>query len=147
MPTPEENKQFVLASYQAFATREKDRVAAYFAADAEWNAPERNATAVALGQSAGFMGREAIVAYLTGTVGGDLLKGSKVKLLSVTADGDSVVVEQRFEATVCNGRPYRLDYCFIFVLSDGLIQQVRTYFDTASGFAQMFGDEPPRRLV
>jgi ketosteroid isomerase-like protein len=147
MPTSEENKQFVLASYQAFATREKDRIAAYFAPDAEWNAPEPNATAVALGQPAGFMGREAIVTYLTGTVGGDVFKGSKVELLSVIADGDSVVVEQRFEATVCNGRPYKLDYCFVFVLRDGLIQQVRTYFDTASGFEQMFGDEPPRRLV
>src|SRR5258708_36399781 len=105
MPTSEENKQFVLASYQASATREKDRIAAYFAPDAEWTAPEPNATAVALGQPAGFMGREAIVTYLTGTVGGDVFKGSKVELLSVIADGDSVVVEQRFEATVCNGRP------------------------------------------
>ena len=108
MPTSEENKQFVLASYQAFATREKDRIAAYFAPDAEWNAPEPNATAVALGQPAGFMGREAIVTYLTGTVGGDVFKGSKVELLSVIADGDSVVVEQRFEATVCNGPGYKI---------------------------------------
>ena len=50
MPTSEDNKQFVLAAYQSFATREKDRIAAYFAPDAEWNQPESNATAVALGR-------------------------------------------------------------------------------------------------
>jgi limonene-1,2-epoxide hydrolase len=37
--------------------------------------------------------------------------------------------------------------CFIFEVADGLIRQVRAYFDTASGFRQIFGDEPPRKLV
>jgi ketosteroid isomerase-like protein len=147
MPTPEENKQFVLAAYQAFASRDKDRIGPYFAADAEWRQPESNALAVALGKPAGLTGRDAIVNYFTGTLNGEVFSGSKVELLTVVAGGDSVVVEQRFEATVCNGRAFRLDYCFIFVLRDGVIQQVRTYFDTVSGFKQMFGDEPPRRLV
>jgi ketosteroid isomerase-like protein len=147
VPTPEENKQFVIASYQAFATRDRDRIAPFFAEDAEWNQPESNALSVALGRPAGLKGREAILNYFTGTLNGEVFKGSKVELLTIVAGGDSVVVEQRFEAMVINGRPFKLDYCFVFVLRDGVIQQVRTYFDTVSGFKQMFGDEPPRQLV
>ena len=147
MPTPEENKQFVIALYKAIATRDRDQIAPFFARDAEWNQPESNALSVALGVPAGLKGREAILHYFTGTLNGELFTGSKVELLTVAAGGDSVVVEQRFEATVIHGRPFKLDYCFVFVLRNGVIQQVRTYFDTVSGFKQMFGDEPPHRLI
>ena len=58
-----------------------------------------------------------------------------------------VVIEQSFEGTVCNGRPYKMIYCFIFVVRDGLIHQVRPYFDTALGFELIFGQEPPRKIA
>jgi ketosteroid isomerase-like protein len=147
VPTPEENRQFVIASYRAIATRDRDQIAPFFALDVEWRQPESNALSVALGQPAGLKGREALLKYFTGTLNGEVFTGSKVELLSVVAGGDVVIVEQRFEATVINGHPFKLDYCFVFVLRDGLIQQVRTYFDTVSGFKQMFGDESPRQLV
>jgi ketosteroid isomerase-like protein len=146
MPTSEENKQLVLASYRAFATRDKDQIASYFALDAEWIAPERNGTAVALGTPSGFVGRDAIVNNLTEDVGGRLFLGSKVELLAAVADGDHVVVEQLFQAALCNGRPYKMIQCFIFVVRDGLIRQIRSFFDTALGFEQIFGEEAPRQL-
>jgi uncharacterized protein len=147
MPTSEENKQIVLASYQAFRTQDKDRIASYFAPDADWIVPEGNATAIALGQSSGFSGRDAIVKYLTEEVGGGLFTGSKIDFLVVVADGDHVVIEQLYQATLRNGRPYKMVQCFIFVVRDGPIHQVRAFFDTASGFKQIFGEETPRRLV
>ena len=147
MPTPEANKALVLASYQAFGAGERDAIAAFFAPDAEWMVPEGNATVIALGQTAGFSGREAIVKYLTEDVRSGLFSGSKVELLNVVADDRHVVVEQLYEAMVCNGRPYKALQCFIFEVDGGLIRQVRAYFDTAAGFRQIFGDEPPRKLV
>jgi len=147
MSTSEENKQFVLAAYRAFGARDRDKIAACFAPDAEWIAPERNGTAVALGMPSGFRGRDAIVKNLTEDVGGRLFTNSKVELLAVIADGDSVVIEQQFDATLCNGRPYRMIQCFIFVVRDRLIHQIRSFFDTALGFELIFGEETPRQLV
>jgi hypothetical protein len=146
MSMSEDNKQLVLTAYRDFGTRDEEKIGSYFAADAEWVAPERNAMAVALGQPAGWAGRDAIVRYLTGEIG-RLFTGSKVELLSVVADGDKVVIEQRFQATVCNGRPYEMIYCFIFVVRDRLIRQVRPFFDTALGFELIFGKETPRQLL
>jgi ketosteroid isomerase-like protein len=147
MSTSEESKALVLASYRAFAGRKRDEIAPFLAPDAEWIAPEGNGTAIALGQRAGFVGRAAIVTYLTTSLGGELFQDAKVELLTVVAEGETVVVEQLFEATVCNGRPYRMLQVFLFKLRDGLIREIRAYFDTASGASQIFGEETPRRLV
>jgi uncharacterized protein len=146
MSTSEENKQFVLTAYRTFGTRDKDEIACYFAPDAEWIAPERNGMAVALAQPVGSVGRDAIVRYLAEEIG-RLFTDSKVELLTVVADGDHVVIEQSFEGTACNGRPYKMIYCFIFVVRDRLIQQVRAYFDTALGFELIFGKETPRKIT
>jgi|HubBroStandDraft_2_1064218.scaffolds.fasta_scaffold386449_1 ketosteroid isomerase-like protein len=142
-----DNKELVLTAYRSFGTQQPSTIASYFAPDAEWVAPERNGTAVALGTPSGFKGRDTIVKYLTEDVGGRLFTESKVDLTAVAAEGDNVVVEQLFQATLCNGRPYKMMQCFIFVVRDGLIQEIRSFFDTAMGFELIFGDEEPRQLV
>ncbi|HEY3798100.1 MAG TPA: nuclear transport factor 2 family protein [Caulobacteraceae bacterium] len=147
MATPQENRDLVLASYDAFRRQDRDKLASLFAPDAQWLTPPRNRTSVALGQPPHFIGREAILTYLMESVSGGLFTGAKVEVLSVIADERHVVIEQTFEATVCNGRPFEMVYCFIYTLEDGLIRQVRAYFDTVSGAEQLFGDEPPRKLV
>ena len=45
---PQASKQFVIAAWQAFASRDKERIAALFSDDAEWLAPVGNATALAM---------------------------------------------------------------------------------------------------
>ena len=147
MSTPDENKQLVLAAYAAFGAQRKHEIASFFAPDAEWIVPENNGAVTALGRTRGWSGRDAIVSYLTDDVAGRLFTGSKVELKTVVADADHVVVEQHYEATVCNGRPYSIDQVFIFEVRDGLIRQVRAYFDTALGTRLIFGDETPRKLV
>src|SRR4051794_22869492 len=46
---PQDSKQLVIAAWQAFASRDKERIAALFSDDAEWLAPVGNATALAMG--------------------------------------------------------------------------------------------------
>jgi hypothetical protein len=46
-------------------------------------------------------------------------------------------------ATLPNGRPYELDYCFVFELQGGQIRRVREYMDTLNGWHQVFGTTPP----
>ena len=46
---PQASKQLVIAAWQAFASRDKERIAALFSDDAEWLAPVGNATAPAMG--------------------------------------------------------------------------------------------------
>jgi ketosteroid isomerase-like protein len=146
MTSSEESKQLVLASYRAFAAQETEKIASFFAPDAQWIVPEGNATVIALGRSSGWVGRGAIVRYLTEEIR-RLFSDAKSEVLSVTADGEHVVVEHRFEAAVCNGRRYEMTHCFIFVVRDGLIREVRAFFDTALAWKQIFGDAAPRRLV
>ena len=45
-------KTVVIQAWQAFASRDPDRIAALLHEDAEWIAPQGNATAVALGTPA-----------------------------------------------------------------------------------------------
>ncbi len=143
----EDNKQIVLASYRSFSTRHRDEIASHLAPEAEWIAPERNGTAVALGVPPGFQGREAIVNSLAEDVGGRLFRDGKVDMRAVVADGDRVVVEQVFQAPLCNGRPYRMTQCMIYVVRDGLIRQMQSFFDTALGIEMIFDKEEPRRIV
>jgi ketosteroid isomerase-like protein len=147
MSRSEESKALVLASYRAFAAGKRDEIASFLAPDVEWIAPEGNGTAVALGQPAGFVGRDAIVTYLTESLGGELFRDAKVEPQTIVAEGETVVIEQLFEATVCNGRPYKIIQIFLFKVQGGVIREIRAYFDTASGTRQIFGDEVPRRLV
>ena len=64
----------------------------------------------------------------------------------VHAAGNVVIVEERMQATLFNGRNYDVDYCFVFELEDGLISVMREYMDTAKGFRMIFGEAAGARL-
>lgn len=49
---------------------------------------------------------------------------------SITAEGERVVVEFEGQATTCDGTPYNNQYCMVFTLKNGRIQQVNEYFCT-----------------
>ena len=57
------------------------------------------------------------------------------------SEGATVIVEQRFRATLVNHRNYDNDYCFVFKVRDGRICEIREYMDTLSGFRQIFGED------
>lgn len=133
------SKQIVLDAWAAFASRDRRRIAAAFTEDAEWLAPPGNATAVALGFTDHMIGREQIAEFIAVEFGKLFVSDVRLDFKGVYAEDHVVVVEERMSATLASGRPYELDYCFIFELRQGRIARVREYMDTAAGHRMMFG--------
>jgi hypothetical protein len=59
-----DSRTIVMAAWQAFASHEAERIGPFFTEDAEWLAPEGNATAVALGGPSHMIGRDGIAHFL-----------------------------------------------------------------------------------
>ena len=55
-------------------------------------------------------------------------QGLSFKILSVTSNEDTVTVEAEGNAKTFDGTPYRNHYCFVHVLKDGKIVELREYF-------------------
>lgn len=132
-------KEVVLNAWQTFRTRDASRIAALFTPDAEWIAPARNATAVALDHADHMVGADAIARFIS-TEMHRLFSEIDIAFRAVHADGDIVIIEERMRATLPDGRPYENDYCFVFVVEGGRIRQVREYMDTRKGWQMVFGE-------
>jgi ketosteroid isomerase-like protein len=142
-----DNKQIVFEVWKAFRTRSRDQIRPYLAPQIRWIAPPGVATALALGKAAGFHDRESMMEFICDDFGRLFVSDLTVEVRSAVCEGDVVIVEQTLGATLCNGKPYKNDYVFVFEVRDGLVQLIREYMDTASAFRQMFGDGPARQLV
>jgi uncharacterized protein len=125
-------------AWKTFAARDPEAIARCFAPNAEWIAPARNATAVALGMTHHMVGRDVIAGFLADGFRA-LLREAQVQFTAIHADEDRVVVEETTRATLPDGALYENDYCFIFELEDGRIRRVREYTDTLRGWRQVFG--------
>jgi uncharacterized protein len=126
----ERNKNLVVAAWKAFASRDPQRVSDVFTVDAEWLAPAGNATASALNGTNHMVGREALVQFLTSDFHKLFQRDVKIEFRGIYADGNTVIVEERMQAKLANGRHYDNDYCLLFELKDGRIRRVREYMDT-----------------
>lgn len=140
-------KDAAMAAWRAFATRDARQIRAVLTDDAEWRAPVRNATAVALGVTDHMVGAEAIARFIVDDYPRLFCNGMRVEPISLTAEGDRVVFEQRQSARLANGRDYVLDYVFIFEMQGARVRRIREYMDTKSGQDQVFGPEPAGRIV
>lgn len=56
--------------------------------------------------------------------------GMEPTIVSITAEGERVVVEFEGNGTLINGESYSNQYCMVFTLRDGRIRQVNEYFCT-----------------
>ncbi|MFD4592830.1 nuclear transport factor 2 family protein [Streptomyces rubiginosohelvolus] len=139
--TSQQSREIVQRAWQAFATRDAERISAFFDEDAQWLAPAGNATAVALDVTNHMVGREGILRFLTIDFPRLFAADVAITFRGFHADGDVVVVEETMEATLSNGNSYTNDYCFIFELHNGLIYRVREYMDTARGARMVFADQ------
>jgi uncharacterized protein len=137
------SKEVVMRAWGEFASRDPERVGAVFAADAEWLAPPDNATARALGGTHHMIGRDRIVRFLTAEFGTVFVADVSVDFKGMFADGDTVIVEERMQATLAHGGHYDNDYCFVFELEGGLIKRVREYMDTQRGAAMLASPQRP----
>jgi uncharacterized protein len=142
------NKDIIMAAWKSFSTRDPRVIEACFTEDAQWIFPERNATALALGRDkARRMDRKEIAEFLAHDFGRLFVADVNIEIKGVYGDSDTVVVEQRFRATVANGKLYENDYCFVFKVRDGKIAEMREYMDTLGGFRQIFGEESVRAVA
>jgi ketosteroid isomerase-like protein len=136
----EDNKRAVMETWKAFASRDAATIAARFTDDAQWIAPAGNATALALKAAKRPMEKADIVQFIARDFGTLFIRDVKVEFTGIYGDGDVVVVEQRFQATLSSGAPYDNDYCFVIELQDGLIRRMREYMDTAKGHRMIFAE-------
>ena len=138
----EDSRTLVREAWAAFASRDASRIAAVFAEDAEWIAPQANGTAAAFKSPAGFKGAEAIATFIAKDMR-RLFLDVKIDFRGVYADGPIVVVEERMTASLPRGGRYENDYCFVFECREGRIARVREYMDTLNSYRQLFTDGPP----
>lgn len=142
-----DNKQLVFDMWKAFRTRSREQIRPYLAPDIQWIAPPGNATALALGKPSGFTDRESLLDFICDDFGRLFARDVSVEIRSALCEGDVVIMEQAFSAKLYDGRPYQNSYVFAFEVRDGQVRQIREYMDTASGFRQIFGDQPARKVV
>ena len=67
--TTDENKQHVIDTWKAFATRDAAQIRKCFREDAVWIAPHNNATALALNAPSGFTSADHIAHFIANDVG------------------------------------------------------------------------------
>jgi ketosteroid isomerase-like protein len=127
----------VQRAWTTFASGDADRIRSTFTPDAEWLAPRRNATAVALGISHHMIGAHEIARFLTDELPRLYVKDVDIDFTNFIATGTTVVVEETMTATLADGSSYINEYCFIFELDGDRIRRVREYMDTAHGNRQM----------
>ena len=149
-------KETVAALYTAYRSGDPERIMAMLHEDVVWVAPAGNATQVALGMGSAadagapdgtnHLKRDFIVQFMVHNMQ-RLFRDAKNEFRSMIAEGNLVVAEHRFSATLPDGRPYVNDYCFAYEVKDGQVTQIREYMDTRGGWAQVFGGGEARTLV
>lgn len=140
-------KETVLAAWAAFGSRDPHQIKAAFTPDAVWIAPAGNATAAALGEADGRLDPDTIARFISTRLDKLFVADMSVDVTKLIADGKTVMIEQRFRATLANGRAYDNAYCFVFEVEGERVREMREYMDTLGGQTQIFGDEPPRKIA
>ena len=142
-----DTKQAAMRVWAAFGSRDVETIHGVLTDDVEWIAPKGNATAVALGVTDHMIGKSAISSFLTQEVRRLFANGLRIDPISVTAEGDRVVFEQRQTAVLANGRSYDNTYVFIFEMAGDRVRRIREYMDTLGGNEMVFGDAAPGQIV
>lgn len=118
----EHNKQVVVRFIEAMGRSDAETAAACLA-------PDATTVAKGFGKFAGVRHYDVIV----GTIAAFkqlVPTGLSPTIHTVTAEGDRVVVEFEGHATLANGKSYNNQYCMVFTLREGRIEQVNEYFCT-----------------
>jgi uncharacterized protein len=130
------NKQIVIDMWRSLSSRDAAKIELFFSENAAWIAPQDNATAKFLGERGGMTGRAQIIRFPK-----VFERDVKLEFKGAYADGETVVLELVLSATVANGRSYKNDYCFIHVVKDGKVVEIREFMDTYNGHRMIYGNE------
>ena len=77
-----------------------------------------------------YVGKASVLNDLLRPLGARLADRYRATAQRIFADGDSVVVQARGQATTKGGLPYNNEYCFIYRFENGAIREVVEYLDT-----------------
>jgi uncharacterized protein len=122
-----DSKQVVRRYLDALLEGNVEAIRESFAEDAVWTMHGD------LPMAGPWRGRDAIVDDFLLAFGGSLYEqgSQRFEFPILIAEGDTVALEWKVQARSATGTPYENDYCGIFTVRDGRIQEVREYFDTA----------------
>ena len=77
-----------------------------------------------------YAGKQTVLRELMGALQTALGGRIRVTGTRFVADGDIVVVEAKGSNTTKAGKPYNNNYCFVFRLAEGKLQELTEYMDT-----------------
>ena len=77
-----------------------------------------------------YRGKAAVIRDLLSVLGVRLADRFRAQADRILADGEYVVVQARGQSTTKTGRPYNNEYCFVYRMKDGRIEEVTEYLDT-----------------
>jgi uncharacterized protein len=77
-----------------------------------------------------YAGKQTVLRELMGALQTALAGRIRVTGTRFVADGDIVVVEAKGSNTTKAGKPYNNNYCFVFRLVEGKLQELTEYMDT-----------------
>ena len=118
----EQNKAVVIKFIEAFSDGDAETAKTCLATDAQ-------TVAKGFGKLSGRRPYDLIVAT-TAAFKDIIPTGLQPQFKSVTAEADRVVVEFEGNSTLVNGERYCNEYCMVFTLADGLIENVNEYYCT-----------------
>jgi ketosteroid isomerase-like protein len=99
-------------------------------------APDAFTLSRGFGKVSGRRDRDAMLATL-GAFKELVPTGFRPTFHSVVAEDNKVVIEFDGDAVLCDGNPYRNQYCMVFTFENGLIKQLNEYFCTVLADAVM----------
>jgi len=120
----ESNKQLVRDTWDAVGAGDMDKFLAGLADDVTW-------TFFGSHRFAGtFKGKDDLLQRLFAPIGDVLDGGISVKIKSMTAEGDRVVIEAKGQARSKSGKAYNNDYCMVVTIADNKIKNVNEHLDS-----------------
>jgi uncharacterized protein len=111
--------------FTTLANRDHQRLHELLAEDVEWRMPTSIPDHL-------HRGREKVASELgSDTVKRFFAKGSyRLSVKDLIVDGEVAVARQHVDAVTKDGRPYQMDYCFIYTIRDGRIALIEEFLDT-----------------
>jgi uncharacterized protein (TIGR02246 family) len=141
MSSSGDNKRLVREAFDALARADSRPLVDLFAEDAVWTMTGTSSW------SRAYRGKQAILDELLRSLAVRLAGRYRATAERILADGDFVVVQAQGHAATQSGQRYDNQYCFVYRMADGKIQEVTEYLDTrlvdeALGDPRLKGKEP-----
>ncbi|HEX4249182.1 MAG TPA: nuclear transport factor 2 family protein [Pseudonocardia sp.] len=125
MGTAAQNKQHVLDAEEHMARGDREGWLALLADDVRWTVMGRTSW------SRTYAGKTAVRAELVRPLVAQYAEPYRRTTLQLVAEDDWVVARCRGHVVTKAGELYDNEYCFLYRLADGLIQEIIEYGDTA----------------